>query len=66
MGIEHAVGTLALAVYLVVVDHAPDSLLPERLEVGGDALAGGLRLAEEPPHLGACRVLRVVETVGKL
>jgi hypothetical protein len=33
--------------HLVVVDHAADTCCLESLEVGGDALAGGLRLAEE-------------------
>ena len=49
MWVEDAVGTNALAMHLVVVDHTANPLLAEGLQVGGDALAGSLRLAEEPP-----------------
>lgn len=63
--IEHLVGSLALAMHLVVVDHAADASLLESLEVGGDALAGSLGLAEEPPHLHTGCVLRMVETLSQ-
>ena len=65
MGVEHLVGTLAVAVHLVVVDNTAHTGLTEGFQVGRDTLAGGFRLTEEPPHLGAGRVLRMVEAVGK-
>ena len=65
MVVEDLVGPLTLAMHLVVVDHTADACLLEGLEVGRDALAGGLRLTEEPPHLRAGRVLRMVETIDQ-
>ena len=45
------IGRCVLSMVLVIVNHASESCIAQRLGIGGNALVGGLLIAEEPPCL---------------
>ena len=65
MFIKHLVGSISVAMHLVVIDHSSHPLLFECLQVGSDTLSSGLCLTEKPPHFRAGRILWMIKTIAK-
>ena len=62
---KHLESPFAIAVNLIIIDDAPDAFILESLQIGRYTLMRANGLTVEPPHLGAGRVLRMVETEGQ-
>ena len=62
---EDLEGPFSVAMHLVVIYHTANAGLLEGFKVGCDALVSSYCLAMKPPHLGAGRVLGIVESNGQ-